>query len=375
MKHELKYNQFHYFEKQQLEDYLNEMAKKGKYLTKIHSQYLVFKSEPIHQIYYYIDVYSQKDGFVDVPQKEEYFEYFQSSGYELLDYCEPFYIFTSLENKPIHTDEDVEKELIRKTSHRHLLSDFFFCTCWMIILWMKFSIDVFSVSSDYWLMNIVLWLFVLLGYFVASIYPYLKYKLTKKVEYSYIHILKRSYHTALIFACLLSLLAVIIAKTPYITYGIIIGVYLLLCLIGNYLIGKTENIWLAMKIPLITFCFTAIISFFYLISGVGYPQMNMPLTTQKPYIVFQQSSLAGYVNYQDTDGNRLAYFESYCDQIYPIVFNNMLINEHYKKTTDQGYDIYYINEDDVIVSKGYRFLRGNHQLLNTDTKRYLEFGW
>ena len=29
MKHELKYNQFDYFEKQLLEDYLNEMAKKG----------------------------------------------------------------------------------------------------------------------------------------------------------------------------------------------------------------------------------------------------------------------------------------------------------------------------------------------------------
>ena len=92
MKHDLKHNQFHYFEKQQLEDYLNDMAKKGKYLTKINSQYLVFKSEPIHHIYYFVDVYSQKDGFVDVPQKEEYFEYFQSSGYELLDYCEPFYI-------------------------------------------------------------------------------------------------------------------------------------------------------------------------------------------------------------------------------------------------------------------------------------------
>ena len=42
MNHELKYNKFHYFEKQQLEDYINEMAKNGKYLTKIHSQYLVY---------------------------------------------------------------------------------------------------------------------------------------------------------------------------------------------------------------------------------------------------------------------------------------------------------------------------------------------
>lgn len=31
MNHELKYNKFHYFEKQQLEDYINEMAKNGKY--------------------------------------------------------------------------------------------------------------------------------------------------------------------------------------------------------------------------------------------------------------------------------------------------------------------------------------------------------
>ena len=52
MNHELKYNKFHYFEKQQLEDYINEMAKNGKYLTKIHSQYLVFKTEPVHEIYY-----------------------------------------------------------------------------------------------------------------------------------------------------------------------------------------------------------------------------------------------------------------------------------------------------------------------------------
>ena len=51
MNHELKYNKFHYFEKQQLEDYINEMAKKGKYLTKIHSQYLVFKTEPVQDVY------------------------------------------------------------------------------------------------------------------------------------------------------------------------------------------------------------------------------------------------------------------------------------------------------------------------------------
>lgn len=82
MNHELKYNKFHYFEKQQLEDYINEMAKNGKYLTKIHSQYLVFKTEPVHEIYYYVDVYSKKDGFINIPQKEEYFEYFQENGYQ-----------------------------------------------------------------------------------------------------------------------------------------------------------------------------------------------------------------------------------------------------------------------------------------------------
>lgn len=375
MKHDLKHNQFHYFEKQQLEDYLNDMAKKGKYLTKINSQYLVFKSEPIHQIYYFVDVYSQKDGFVDVPQKEEYFEYFQSNGYELLDYCEPFYIFTCLQDKPIHTDESIEKEVIRKTSHRYILSKLFLSIGWIFVVWVNFSIDVMSVSNDYWLVGLLVWLCILLEDFIGSIYPYIKYKLTKNVQYSYIHILKRTYNTTLLFACTLLLFAIFIAKMPYTAYGVIVGIYLLFSIAGSCWIGKSENIWLAMKIPLVIFCIGVIVSFFYGISEMGYPQINLPFAPQEPYHLFQQSSLAGYVDYQSTDGDQLVYFESYCDQIYPIVFNNMLINEHYKKTTDQGYDIYYINEDDVIVCKGHRFLRGNHQLLNSDTKRYLEFGW
>ena len=54
MNHELKYNKFHYFEKQQLEDYINEMAKNGKYLTKI--LYLIFDYPHKHYTFKYFEV-------------------------------------------------------------------------------------------------------------------------------------------------------------------------------------------------------------------------------------------------------------------------------------------------------------------------------
>ena len=291
MNHDLKYNKFHYFERQQLEDYLNEMAKKGQYLTKIHSQYLVFKTEPIHEIYYYVDVYSKKDGFINIPQEEEYFEYFQENGYQLLDYCEPFYIFTSTQDRPIYTDKEVEKEVICQTSHRHFISDFFMSACWLFLFWVYFSLDVFSVSSDYWIMNILLWLFLFLNGFIANIYPYMKYKLTKKVNYTYIHILKRSYYTSILIACLFSLLAVVLAKMSYITYGLIIIIYIIVGVIGSRYIERTENIWLALKFPFTLFCLATIFSISCFIAGVAYPKVDLPIASEKPFTIFQQSSL------------------------------------------------------------------------------------
>lgn len=375
MNHELKYNKFHYFEKQQLEDYINEMAKNGKYLTKIHSQYLVFKTEPVHEIYYYVDVYSKKDGFINIPQKEEYFEYFQKNGYQLLDYCEPFSIFTSTQARPIHTDEKVEKDVISKTSHRHFIYDFFMSACGLFLFWAYFSLDVLSISNDYWIMSILFWLFIFLNVFIANIYPFVKYKLTKKVNYTYIHILKRSYYTSILIACLFSLIAVILAKMPYITYEIIIIIYIIVGVVGSCFINKTENIWFALKIPLTLFCLAGLISISYFISGTAYPKVNLPIAAEKPYIIFQQSSLACYVNYEVADSNQLMYFESYSEGLYPIVLKNLLSYSHYTKTTDRGYDLYFISEDNVLVCRDNRILRGNHQLLNTETKKYLEFGW
>ncbi|MFR1296371.1 MAG: hypothetical protein ACLSBH_13595 [Coprobacillus cateniformis] len=243
------------------------------------------------------------------------------------------------------------------------------------MFWAYFSLDVLSISNDYWIMSILFWLFIFLNVFIANIYPFVKYKLTKKVNYTYIHILKRSYYTSILIACLFSLIAVILAKMPYITYEIIIIIYIIVGVVGSCFINKTENIWFALKIPLTLFCLAGLISISYFISGTAYPKVNLPIAAEKPYIIFQQSSLACYVNYEVADGNQLMYFESYSEGLYPIVLKNLLSYSHYTKTTDRGYDLYFISEDNVLVCRDNRILRGNHQLLNTETKKYLEFGW
>ena len=103
----INYSSFFYFERKQLEEYLNDQALLGYHIQE--KKLAKLKYEPEKQCYYHVNAQTKRRFFSQVTPNDDYIEIFESEGYHFLGNVQYFNIFMSDKKESIFSDynEDI----------------------------------------------------------------------------------------------------------------------------------------------------------------------------------------------------------------------------------------------------------------------------
>jgi hypothetical protein len=162
-----------------MEEYLEEMAKKGWMLEKLGQGIATFKRIQPSKLRFYIDVFKDEGPLVpeNTPDSREYRSLCEASGWHFItsqDYLQYFYADEGQNPTPIQTDEELELSLVKKT----LLKREFLSIPFMIFLFRNILYDLFFTSYTFFIsttrmaLGISFLIFILnnigmIGYFLA----------------------------------------------------------------------------------------------------------------------------------------------------------------------------------------------------------------
>lgn len=199
MKSMLNLFDFFLFEGQQLEDFLNDMVKKGYHLQKIGRKIVFEKND--ETIFYRVVTLHQKTNKENL---DKLIDFFEESGFQFIDQYQYFAIFSSPKNIPVYTDEIFDQELFMKSSKKEFVKILLVYLLILMILsivclpitFEKLMNNAYIMGMFYGYANIILSLLFILVFYVS-------YFKNKKVNYHYRVCLLRGYIEKLFLLALL----------------------------------------------------------------------------------------------------------------------------------------------------------------------------
>lgn len=168
MKNKLNTLIFYYFEKTQLENYLNDMVKQGYVLLQNKNRfYFVKDSSP--DVSYYVEYNMIFDNESSVKE-------FENLGYSYMGDSQKFSIFVSENGQPIPAHLRIDK-----TDFRQLFWPIINTFLWLLLLVLKlFTYELMNIANRGWLFIIFInFLLVLCSSYTCAI-PCIKYCLDRK---------------------------------------------------------------------------------------------------------------------------------------------------------------------------------------------------
>lgn len=345
---------FRYFERRQLEEYLNDYASKGWYLKEVKPNRFRFVKEEHQNIYYHVDVFKKKNGLINVKPQDDYYDYFEENGYHFLHAFEPFYIFTSSSSKSIHTDDVLEEESIKHTSHRQMTMEILVALLYvlLIIIHLKYFVvdDLCSYLSLWLLLGIP---FYIIGIFIHYLFPYIAMK-SHHLCYHYTDVFKREYLANSLIA--FSTIMFICCYCHVFFVSVVAFVFMIILIIfSRYtFFYEHDKRWLN-RLYYLSLIVCLLLGCGMKMNGYGDPSMQY-LKQQDDLILMNesQSPFFQHINYQVNDERYIDYYVSYYSFFNDWMIHQ-LVNQDFIQET-KGNMIVYMKDDDVVVQKENAYL-------------------
>ena len=349
------FNFIFYFERKLLEDYLNDMAKDGYHYIAGNYRHK-FEYNPDKHVYYHVDAIKTKKRYPgQVKPDESYIQLFEEQGYRFIGKWNDFHIFESEHKESIFSDEyeeDVVKDIFKREFKVYVptfILDVLFIGLLLLVVFKGVADPVYIFLSDKAPMLILGYIPHIIADPLCKYFPLIRYKITKKVDYTYEHILIRKFIWSIltslfIFIMLAALLVVNIRVIFIIMLLSMIALGLFVKLYAKDYVHKLHGIsnWFlcGLIIPLILFA-----------------NFNNAYELQHPSIKYkdysQRSSLMEWAWYQLNDSEDMIYFiDVYEPLLTDYVFDSFIGENDYI----QDGDTYFIR-DYVVVRKENRILK------------------
>lgn len=186
------------FERQQFEDYLNELYQDGYHLV---NEIGTIKLVKTRDRYFYKVVLFYKEA---TTQQHQFIQSYKDIGYNYIGQIGYFGIFESKQAYPLYTNEIIEDEMILSVVKKEQK----WTDVLLILVFMIYILAGFFLSSTTFITNKVIfsWIFVVIGVislFAMNLYFYMRY-IQKNIDYSYQICLLRGYFITFILILMFS---------------------------------------------------------------------------------------------------------------------------------------------------------------------------
>lgn len=351
-------NHFHCFEKQQLEDYLNDMSQKGYHLKNIFSHFFKFEYDPSQQFHYFIDLQVDRKPIFRKYPTDEYIDIFANEGYHFLGNFNYFHIFMSKNEKEYYNDDDNDislKDIYRYDLNSSIQSLVVILLTVFIILKLKIldGGDISFLSNQTEIGIIISVLPLYLVEIIDDIIPILKYKKNKQVNYHYQQIIKRGYISDGLTTLFFLLMASFISYQPIKVICLFCLLSFVMIVIGSIFINKNENHF-----------FSYNLLFGFLIVGLSFSIIRYCSHNYKPEKHYIQNNQIAEINieFQSILMNNIVYelkdYDDYLNTVevyYPFLDNYVLkLLTRYEDYHKEGN--IYVSKEHIIVQKDNMFI-------------------
>lgn len=348
-------NNFFYFERKLLEEYLNDQAKEGYHL-KFKNYNCKFEYNPDKHVYYHVDAIKTKKRYMgQINPDEQYLDIFENQGYHYIGRFKYFNVFESFKPNSIFEDdseEDVVKDMFKKEFKNNMsmfIIDIVFGTLLIYIIFdgLTGGYNIQQLSGTGLFMGFAL-IFQLLGRITSVYIPLIRYKLTTTIDYTYYDIYRRGYIAAEFsgISCLIILASILCVNIRII---LLISLMALVFILFSFRLLKNNTNQLA---EVGQICFWML-----LLLAIVFSNFNKAFVLQHEKIKYkeysQRSSIMEFSWYALKDSEDCLYLlDIYEPLLTDHVLNDFIGDNEYV----QDGDTYFVR-DYVVVRKENRILK------------------
>lgn len=346
MKNKLNTLIFYYFEKTQLENYLNDMVKQGYVLVQNKNRfYFVKDSSP--DVSYYVE-------YNMIFNNESSVKELENLGYSYMGDSQKFSIFVSENGQPVPNHLRIDK-----TDFRQLFWPIINTFLWLLLLVLKlFTYELMNIANRGWLFIIFInFLLVLCSSYTCAI-PCIKYCLKKETHYDWPAVLRRDFVNLLFFW--LTILAILCL---FVKQGILEFIGILIIAVVMFIVSlkwgqMNKPIYLLKRIINVIMIVLCVVEIGFYYAGFRYEQPKLPFQDQVSDIFYsEQSMFLSYTVYEIKDNQRdnITYIESQYSLFQPFILDDLFIHGQYDQKDMKDYTLY-TNQEEVIINWGNHFL-------------------
>lgn len=278
------------FEYKQLEEYLNDMIKKGWRLTRINhplNHSLTFQRCEPGSCYLYTDMnpsYSPMFPMDETPEEIAYRQFLEDYGLQFVSSNGPIQVFMS-EQKitfPIREENEETTRILRQTARKtfitQVLCTLFVPLIYCNIIWNTLQYAMFTENREFF--EIGAWFLLILCY-ISPIVPYVRWRFTGHVVTSMRCLQIRSYMTLALLVMSILLLGVIINAYSLM---MVCALMLIICVVSKWFKTLYRATMPSMKKTILAVV-SALVCLYICLSGMVYMGIYY-LETEQPQAPF-----------------------------------------------------------------------------------------